>query len=86
MMASLNIALFGSIALGGVIFILVRLLARTAHHPVPHPPGPPGMPLIGHLRTAPHPAWQTYRDWGIQYSTSDITPNALQLTNRRILT
>lgn len=61
-----------------VVFGLALLLFRWVHSRqskrlppnVHHPPGPPGMPLIGNLKDVPkHPAWLTYRRWSQEYST-----------------
>lgn len=34
---------------------------------LPYPPGPPGYPLIGHVKTPEEPGWVIYRDWSQQY-------------------
>ncbi|PSR72560.1 hypothetical protein PHLCEN_2v11553 [Hermanssonia centrifuga] len=43
---------------------------------LPHPPGPPGLPLIGNLRDIPpNPAWLTYRQWSREYCSALVRLN-----------
>lgn len=55
-----------------IISILIPLSKRLRKHALPLPPGPPGEPLLGHLRVIPsdHPEYD-YTRWGKQLS-SDI--------------
>lgn len=47
---------------------------------LPHPPGPPGLPLIGNLRDMPpDPAWTTYLSWSERYGNFSSTQMACRL-------
>ena len=49
------------------LLLLYRRFVRRA----PHPPGPPGLPLVGNVRDIPAPhdyPWLKYRKWCREYS------------------
>ncbi len=55
-----------------IALVIVRWLhvqrTRAKASNLPHPPGPPGLPLIGNLRDIPpNPAWLTYRQCSRAY-------------------
>jgi len=53
------------------ISILLYIRNATSKSPYPLPPGPPGEPLIGHLRMVPVENPQlAYMKWGEEYSMS----------------
>ena len=44
---------------------------------LPLPPGPPKLPVIGHLLELPGPGaplWETWAEWSEKYSTSSLPP------------
>ncbi|KAI0977223.1 putative cytochrome P450 oxidoreductase [Xylaria arbuscula] len=58
------------IATIGVLVLLLRRRVLGVKRRLPLPPGPPGEPLIGHLRVIPaeHPEFQ-YAQWAKEYNT-----------------
>jgi len=70
-MLSLSLALRFAIALLVVAFVAsaLHLQLKKKRLGLPLPPGPPGEPILGHLRIIPedHPEYQ-YTEWGKQYS------------------
>ncbi|KAI1421370.1 putative O-methylsterigmatocystin oxidoreductase [Xylaria sp. FL1777] len=71
--------MFAIIATIGVFFFLLRhrRISRRERHLL-LPPGPPGEPLIGHLRVIPaeHPEFQ-YAKWAKEYNTDILHFNVL---------
>ncbi|KAI5892517.1 uncharacterized protein SCHCODRAFT_02626362 [Schizophyllum commune H4-8] len=55
-----------------VIASLGWLLGRRQRTPYPLPPGPPGEPILGHLRIVPtlSPEYR-YMEWSNEYGTRD---------------
>ncbi|THH00014.1 hypothetical protein EW026_g2458 [Hermanssonia centrifuga] len=63
-----------------IALVIVRWLhvqrTRAKASNLPHPPGPPGLPLIGNLRDIPpNPAWLTYRQWSREYCSALVRLN-----------
>src|SRR6266404_1864676 len=52
-----------------VFFVFVSAFgSRRRRYQLPHPPGPRGLPLIGHFLTFPKNfVWLTFTEWGRQY-------------------
>lgn len=63
---------------GAFALALRRLIARGRRHGLPLPPGPPGEPLIGHLRVVPtdNPE-NTYMQWSKKYNSDILSVNIL---------
>lgn len=58
------------------VVLCKRLYFRGAKGNIPHPPGPPGLPLIGNLLDMPkNPAWSTYIHWSEKYGKSQVHPS-----------
>ena len=58
-----------------IVFYLLKKLTKNS---IPYPPGPPGEPLVGHLRVIPFEApYQSYLEWGKQYSK--LAPSLLDV-------
>lgn len=54
------------------------LYFRRARGNVPHPSGPPGLPLVGNLLDMPkNPAWSTYIHWSEKYGSGLVRLNVL---------
>lgn len=55
-----------------VSFLLFRWLqVRKSRKGLPHPPGPPGLPLVGNINDIPRDEpFVKYVEWGHQYSES----------------
>lgn len=52
--------------------VLSRRFFRSTSN-LPHPPGPPGLPILGNLFDRPKEhAWITYRNWSQQYGEHNI--------------
>ncbi|EXJ84725.1 hypothetical protein A1O3_05396 [Capronia epimyces CBS 606.96] len=65
----------------GLLFVVASLLStlvKRKNEKLCLPPGPPGEPLIGHLRIIPadHPEYQ-YTEWGKQYKSDVLHLNVL---------
>ncbi|EKM54957.1 uncharacterized protein PHACADRAFT_208499 [Phanerochaete carnosa HHB-10118-sp] len=56
-----------------ILYKLYTRLVKSVH--LPYPPGPPGYPLIGHVKTPEEPGWSVYRDWSQQYGSDVIHLN-----------
>lgn len=61
-----------AIAISAVVAATLMVSRRVwgRKSPLPLPPGPPGEPLLGHLRIIPaeHPEFQ-YAEWAKEYNT-----------------
>ncbi|KAI0515470.1 putative cytochrome P450 oxidoreductase [Xylaria bambusicola] len=66
------------VAIGAFIFLLGQHQIKRGKKTLPLPPGPPGQPLIGHLRVIPveHPEFQ-YSRWAKEYNTEILHFNVL---------
>lgn len=63
---------------GAFALLLRQLIARGRRHGLPLPPGPPGEPVIGHLRLVPtdNPE-NTYMQWSKKYGSDILSVNIL---------
>ncbi|EKM54960.1 uncharacterized protein PHACADRAFT_208501 [Phanerochaete carnosa HHB-10118-sp] len=68
---SVDVLLFAA-----AVVILYKLYTRlTKQAQYPYPPGPPGYPIIGHVKGPEEPSWKVYRDWGQQYGSDVVHLN-----------
>lgn len=61
---------------------------KSSHNGLPHPPGPPGLPLVGNLNDVPTDEPHVrYAEWSGQYSEFDFRHGlGMNFINRQLQT
>lgn len=66
------------VSLGVLLYAAHHIIAKRHSSKLPLPPGPPGEPLLGHLRIMPsYSPEYTYMKWGKEYNSDILSFNIL---------
>ncbi|GJE99702.1 cytochrome P450 [Phanerochaete sordida] len=61
--------------LTAVAFVLALRARIVKRRSLPHPPGPRGWPIVGHLKPPEEPAYKEYLQWSKQYGSDVVRLN-----------
>jgi len=64
------ITLLDALAVAALVALATSFEHRRQRTPFPLPPGPRGLPIVGHFLTFPKNfVWLTFTEWGQKYGT-----------------